>query len=101
MSAIKHCRVCGKEYEYCHTFKHADGVFRWQDVACSPECGSKYLAAVMENRGRVENKTDIKIEKDAEKHLVEDISDASVYDEDDYDDDDDFEDDSDEDDEDE
>lgn len=49
-TAIKKCRVCGKEYEACHTLKHTAGVFRWQEVACSQECGSIYLAAIRESR---------------------------------------------------
>lgn len=43
--AIRICKVCGKEYEYCKTFAPANK-FRWQDVACSPECGAKYFAEV-------------------------------------------------------
>ncbi len=49
-TAMKKCRVCGKEYEACHTLKHTAGVFRWQEVACSQECGSIYLAAIRESR---------------------------------------------------
>lgn len=48
--AIKKCRVCGKPYEACHTARRIDGAFRWQDVACSPECGNIYLSRVMESR---------------------------------------------------
>ena len=49
-TAIKVCRVCGKEYEACHTLKRVAGVFRWQEVACSPECGSIYLAKIEASR---------------------------------------------------
>lgn len=49
--ATKICKVCGKEYEYCHTVRRVAGIFRWQDVACSPECGSIYLAKIRESRG--------------------------------------------------
>lgn len=49
-TATKICRVCGKEYEACHTLKRVAGVFRWQDVACSPECGSVYLAKIEASR---------------------------------------------------
>ena len=48
--AVKVCRVCGKEYEACRTVSQAAGVFRWQDVACSPECGAEYLRRVNEAR---------------------------------------------------
>lgn len=46
---IKQCRVCGKDYEYCHTFKRTT-LFRWQDVACSPECGNIYFERVLAAR---------------------------------------------------
>ena len=57
MAAVsKECRVCGKMYKACRTANVPDGVFRWQDVACSPECGSIYLQRVMESRGLVDTK---------------------------------------------
>lgn len=46
------CKTCGKQYEYCKTFAPADK-FRWQDVACSPECGAKYFALVESSRSGV------------------------------------------------
>lgn len=49
-TATKICKVCGEPYEYCHTFRRVEGVFRWQDVACSPEHGSIYLAEVRASR---------------------------------------------------
>lgn len=52
-SETKKCRVCGKEYEACRTAKVV-GVFRWQEVACSPECGTIYLQKINESRGLVE-----------------------------------------------
>lgn len=51
--AIKTCKVCGKEYEACHTNKSYNGTFRWQDVACSPECGAIYLAQIRASRGEI------------------------------------------------
>lgn len=48
--AIKRCRVCGKEYEACRSAKRVDGVYRWKEVACSPECGQVYLARILESR---------------------------------------------------
>ena len=53
-SAMKKCRVCGKEYEACRSANRVAGVFRWQEVACSPECGSIYLKRINESRGVVE-----------------------------------------------
>lgn len=49
-TAIFKCRVCGKEYEACRSAKRVDGVFRWQDVACSPEHGATYLSLIRESR---------------------------------------------------
>lgn len=48
--ATKKCKVCGKEYEYCHTLRRTPGVFRYQDVACCPEHGSIYLARIVASR---------------------------------------------------
>lgn len=48
--ATKICKVCGSEYEYCHTVRRVPGVFRWQDVACCPEHGSTYLARIAASR---------------------------------------------------
>lgn len=50
-SAIKVCRICGKEYEACRSANRSAGVFRWQEVACSPECGAAYLEKINESRG--------------------------------------------------
>lgn len=49
-TAVKTCRVCGKSYAACRTMSKAAGVFRWQEVACSPECGAEYLRQVTEAR---------------------------------------------------
>ncbi len=43
------CKVCGAEYEYCKT-NRPTGIFRYQDVACSPEHGSIYFARILESR---------------------------------------------------
>lgn len=52
-TVIRNCRVCGKEYEVCANARRVDGVFRWQEVACSPDCGEEYLAAVLRGRSGV------------------------------------------------
>lgn len=49
-TATLKCRVCGKEYEACRNAKRVDGVFRWQDVACSPEHGAAYLDLIRKSR---------------------------------------------------
>jgi len=45
------CKVCGKEYEYCKTWLSTDK-FRYQDVACSPQCGAKYFAEIEASRAK-------------------------------------------------
>ena len=57
-TAKKRCRVCGKEYEACRSAKREVGVFRWQEVACSPECGAIYLRKIEESRGIRQPKKD-------------------------------------------
>lgn len=62
--ALKKCRVCGKDYEYCHTFRTTDNLFRWQDVACSPECGAIYFAKIQASRAC--NNSDMPLREDVE-----------------------------------
>lgn len=51
---IKVCKVCGKQYEACHTLRpHANNEFRWQDVACCEQHGAEYLRQVMISRGQL------------------------------------------------
>lgn len=52
-ATMKKCRVCGKEYEACRSANRVAGVFHWQEVACSPECGAVYLQQINESRGLV------------------------------------------------
>lgn len=47
------CRVCGKEYEACRSARVSNDAFRWQDVACSKECGDIYFKRVLEARGKI------------------------------------------------
>ena len=78
-TAMKNCKVCGCEYEYCHTVRRVAGVFRWQDVACSPEHGSIYLARIEASRvGQIAaNDADVVAEKsDYIFGLVDDEDDA-------------------------
>ena len=49
-TATKICKVCGKEYPYCHSLRLDAGVFRWQDVACSPEHAAEYFARIEASR---------------------------------------------------
>jgi len=50
MATRKTCRVCGAEYTACNSAKTGSPVFNWREVACSPECGLKYLKAVTDAR---------------------------------------------------
>ena len=72
--AIKKCRVCGKEYEMCHTARSSTVTFRWQDVACSPECGAIYLAQIKASREKKE--TFKESEEVYENEAKEDIADS-------------------------
>ena len=56
-TAIKKCRVCGKEYEASRSARRGDGVFRWREVACSPEHGAIYLAEVLAARSQAAEQT--------------------------------------------
>ena len=52
----KVCKICGKEYEACHTLRqNLNGEFRWKDVACCPEHGAEYLRQIMESRGQIQS----------------------------------------------
>ena len=52
VTAKMKCRVCGKEYEACRNARRVDGVFRWQDVACSPDHGAVYLDLIRKSRAK-------------------------------------------------
>lgn len=47
---LKKCRICGKEYAACRSTNRVAGVFRWQEVACSPHCGTIYLQRINDSR---------------------------------------------------
>lgn len=46
----KPCKICGKMYTPCSDCETDDKVFHWRKVACSYECGQKYLAKVLAER---------------------------------------------------
>lgn len=50
---LKTCKVCGKQYEYCHTA--LPGIFRWQDVACCREHAQQYFERVEQARAEAES----------------------------------------------
>lgn len=71
VSAIKVCRVCGKEYESCRSANRNAGVFRWQEVACSPECGAIYLDRINKSRNIVIAQKKSKHRKESPQSLAE------------------------------
>lgn len=82
-TVIRNCRVCGKEYEMCANARRVDGVFRWQEVACSPYCGEEYLAAVLRGRsGAVETTENSSAYVEIEENFEDD---EELDDEDDFD----------------
>ena len=44
------CRVCGKLFVPCNKSSASLGAFNYHSIACSPECGEKYLIRVQEAR---------------------------------------------------
>ncbi len=63
---IKVCRVCGREYEACHTLRpNLNNEFRWQDVACSPEHGQEYLRNILISRGELKEEQPKAVEPEA------------------------------------
>lgn len=81
-TATKICKVCGKEYPYCHSLRLNAGVFRWQDVACSPEHASIYFARIEESR-----KTAKKLERESVEEQDQTEIEYDGFDDDDSDDD--------------
>lgn len=68
------CRVCGKPYDACLSAKTAPGKYHWQEVACSPECGSIYLERVIASRVKVEEKPleeEVVVEETTEEQIYE------------------------------
>lgn len=57
--AKRTCRVCGKQYEACKAAMKSTGSFRWQEVACSQECGGIYLQRVLESRSKAKQTVEI------------------------------------------
>jgi len=68
-TATKKCRVCGSEYEACHTLRRVEGIFRWQDVACCPEHGAIYLARIEASRAKEPVKKSARILKPIQEHI--------------------------------
>ena len=67
----KKCRVCGKDYDPCYSTGLQNGVFRWREVSCSPECGAIYLRQIQESRGLTIEETKKPRSKSADLKPVE------------------------------
>lgn len=82
-TATRKCKVCGAEYEYCHTVRRVAGVFRWQDVACSPEHGSIYLDRIMASRSAKPTSDSVEAEEAmSAEGTTNDYDDLDEYEED-------------------
>lgn len=64
------CRTCGKEYYACPDCEK-NGL--WKSIACSFECYTKYVDAVLEARGELEPVTVQTIEYKVEELVVDDV----------------------------
>lgn len=82
------CIICGKEYEGCRT-PDGSGIFRWQSVACSPECGDEYIKYLISvaNANKKDTQQEVNEKpKEFEDETVSessDIDDVSLYESDD------------------
>lgn len=77
MGSTAKCRVCGKEYTPCRTIA-VNGVFRWQAVACSPECGAEYLKRIEASRSPKKIEGQHKRGKRTVMPLIDDNPDISI-----------------------
>lgn len=69
-TVMKKCKVCGQEYEYCHTLRKDSTVFRYQDVACCPEHGNIYLSRILVSRGeKIDNGIIVAVEPVEAAHI--------------------------------
>lgn len=50
--AMKICKICGKEYEACHSVYVGNDIYRWQDVACCVEHGAQYFELIAASRNK-------------------------------------------------
>lgn len=84
---VKKCRVCGKGYEVCkNNLRNPNQTFRWQEVACSPECGNVYFERILASRSKasVTEQKDI-IEEDIFVDIFEDFDeDEEEFDEEEF-----------------
>lgn len=77
-TAVKKCRVCGKDYEACRAMSRTAGVFRWQEVACSPECGAEYLRRVTQARSPAPPAPKHSRSRRMAAHIVEEVKPVDI-----------------------
>lgn len=65
-TAKRICKVCGNEYDYCRSFNPSTDIFRWNDVACSPEHAAIYFARVEASRKAKDGIADDKLPSESE-----------------------------------
>lgn len=56
------CKVCGKMFTPCNKTSQELGMFNWREVACSPECGARYLEQVTASRSEGGSTPEEKVE---------------------------------------
>ena len=52
MKVYKTCPICSKPFNPCRIGIATTGTFNWREVACSFECGQKYLLKIEEEKKR-------------------------------------------------
>lgn len=65
-TAKRICKVCGNEYDYCRSFNPSADIFRWNDVACSPEHAAVYFAQIEASRKAQDNTPVVDVESEPE-----------------------------------
>lgn len=76
MANKKLCRACGKEFTPCFICqsKRNNNPYNWRAIACSPECGEKYVQMVIAAR----EKESIAEQKTVNTQVVEDTKSEDV-----------------------
>ena len=52
MKVYKTCPICSKPFNPCRIGIATTGTFNWREVACSFECGQKYLLKIEEEKNK-------------------------------------------------
>lgn len=73
----KPCKICGNLYTPCGDCENDKSSFHWRNVACSIECGIKYLKKVEDarkNKSVVQTKMTNKDFTNKNEEILEDLS---------------------------